>query len=327
MNKKGGYAYDSKDNAFRGLEGQSCNAEVRNQLLYAISLSDKIRCVRTPDEYFKKLYKLFIKEELKITGMTSADSNIPLNYFLHKAECYLSNELFRRICSKLKKENVLSKENPITINEIKENDVLSIACPTLISEFHFITAVVNKLGNYVTIYQSFGYRKSLHKKEMPLTKFKQYLNNMINALNEKNITDDIINTILDTEKKLFFIDDIESQLESSIEKKLIKNNHNEENDDEENDDEENDDEEELTRDDVLEEKFNHYKMQEFKILCYRFIKSNCNESPRTKIKSKIKKSKKSKTLKKTKMPKSLTSLIPDTNLSPIISLTPYYNSL
>lgn len=277
--KKGGYR--SADSPFKNQK--TCNPEVVNNLLHAIKLSNQIECVTTPDEYFKKLYKLFIKEELRLQGKSipSSPDTISLDKYLKKAECDLTYEMFRRICSKLKKENVLSDALPINVDDIQPNDVLSIQIPSILADHHYLTAVVSSDGETVTVYQSFGYNKSLHKKILSITDFKDYLNFVIIAREAENfdqqVSEDDERTIIDivkeVEEKLFFVD-FEAKLDDILaptEEDFI-----------------------VTREEYLEDNFDNYKNSRMEIIAYHFLGTNCGRASGIKHKKKTKKQRRTK---------------------------------
>jgi hypothetical protein len=308
--------YNSSDSLFKNIKHNPAASELRNNLIEAVNLAKSIKCVTTPENYFKQFYKLLIKSELQLKGesIPSSPATISIKEYLSKAECNLTFELFRRILSNLKSKHVFSREKLIKIDEIQENDVLTIKCPSAFASYHFLTAVVSADGSDVTIYQSFGYNKSLHKKVMRLDRFKELLSLIVSlekATTNTSKLDDIDTDItakdgikqietelysLNYERKLAEeLEIINRKSGSESEVKLYSDS-----DSDSNSVNSNKSNIDITENDYLDDALKKYKNRDgFYILAYNFIGPNC-DSGSDKASGTKKKTKKRKTSKKHK---------------------------
>lgn len=92
--------------------------------------------------------------------------------FLERIECFLIKNLFEKI---VKETGLYFDNGQIEIKDIKENDILFITCPEILSEYHYITAVISEDKTEVDIYQSFGASIKLYKLTLPFNDFIGYL--------------------------------------------------------------------------------------------------------------------------------------------------------
>lgn len=178
------------DNSQTIFEGFKCPLWMKEMLDRMVTISNGMKCMKTPESYFRSLYGQYKYEKLKFKA-TEPSSEITLHKFLEDVECKIINLMYNKICEKFVSNGVLStpielpfngnftEETDSLIDSITNNDILSIDCPTIFTGYHFIFAVVSSNGLMVNIYQSFGNRV-LYKNTLPIEKFKQHLKNMKN---------------------------------------------------------------------------------------------------------------------------------------------------
>lgn len=69
-------------------------------------------------------------------------------------------------------------EKDISLDEISSGDILLIKCPSIFASYHFIIAVVNPAKTEVSVFQSYGSYKKLHKMVLSYGEFMSLLEDL-----------------------------------------------------------------------------------------------------------------------------------------------------
>jgi len=263
----------------------ACNPKVVKDLKRALELVKDEKCAKSPYDYFNHLWGIFRREiqdnKSRASQLEHSDPDLdnrrPLS-FLKSAECRLIAELFQHICDKLIAKSVLEHPTTIHIQDIQENDVLSIQIPSLIAGYHFITAIIDKNKENVIIFQSFGYNKTLYKKELTFEKFKTLLQDSLDISNEESYEEGETNKkIYNVEKMLFGIN-VQDTVEKAIRPPLKSKNSNKKSSKDDSDCE--DTMTPDTEDEYVENlwKLNYKEGKHLTIHEYKFVSSDCPAS-------------------------------------------------
>jgi hypothetical protein len=170
-----------------------CNSnETVNQTMEkAYNIARRIHPEQNARMYIKQIFDSY-NREIALEGN-----------FLDDVECILSHNLFKKI---IQDSGLFVDNGNINIQEIQDNDILFITCPSLLAPYHYITAVVSQDRNNVDIYQSFGSSVKLHKITLPFLQFVDYLNTMTAYKNPQTTYPVDIMRVLNVEDKLYGID-------------------------------------------------------------------------------------------------------------------------
>jgi hypothetical protein len=272
-------------------EGAHCPLWMKQMLDKMVTIADDILCMKTPKLYFIRLFGKYLYESMKYP----LEKSLP--HFLQYAECSIINLMFNKICRKFVNIGVLTAPVKIDfhrdftprtdylIDQIEENDILSIDCPTIFTTYHFIFAVVGR--DNVNIYQSFG-NVPLYRNRLSLEEFKQQLKNMKNIRTYPR--DEALRMIEDFETNVYLIDYHArfNELLRDVNKNIGSDS--------------DDDNDPITMEELIDENYQRNivtREREFSINVYKFIRSNCPPSTGGKRKS-IKKSNSKKSKRKTR---------------------------
>ena len=105
----------------------------------------------------------------KLAEIMQGNSN-----FLKDIECLSIFKIFERLLG-FHKYNV---EKDISVEQITSGDVLLIKCPSIFASYHFIIAAVNPAKTEVSVFQSYGSYKKLHKIVLSYGEFEKLLQDL-----------------------------------------------------------------------------------------------------------------------------------------------------
>ena len=94
------------------------------------------------------------------------------NSFMENLECLSIYKMMEALLTDLRKYDV---EENISLDKISSGDILLIKCPSIFASYHFITAVINSNSTEVSVFQSYGSYKKLHKIVLSYDEFKELL--------------------------------------------------------------------------------------------------------------------------------------------------------
>ena len=97
------------------------------------------------------------------------------NSFMENLECLSIYKMMKALLSSLRKYEV---EKNISLDKISSGDILLIKCPSIFASYHFITAVVNHAKTEVSVFQSYGSYKKLHKMTLRYSEFMSLLQDL-----------------------------------------------------------------------------------------------------------------------------------------------------
>jgi hypothetical protein len=157
-------------------EGHRCPLWMKESLDKMVRLSVEMGCMKSPRQFFTKLYGKYKFEKTRYRATEGVDPEA--RPFL-EAECSVMDKMYRKICSRFETEvqpPVLTNMGSLTnIEDIEANNILFIRCPTIFAGYHFMFAVVNETGNFVDIYQAYGTKPLYKIRGIPLEIFQSYL--------------------------------------------------------------------------------------------------------------------------------------------------------
>lgn len=156
-------------------EGRRCPKWIKEQLDKMVRVSTEIGCMKYPSIFFNNFYIKYLREKINYRATEEFD---PRTRPFLEAECSIMDAMFRKITSRfLRIEPPVLRDigNIENIDEITDNDILFIRCPTIFAGYHFIFAVVNKKGTFVDVYQAYGARPLYRIQKIPIENFKNHL--------------------------------------------------------------------------------------------------------------------------------------------------------
>ena len=122
------------------------------------------------------------------------------NSFMEDLECFSIYKMIEALLTSLRKYE--AKEN-IPLHEISSGDILLIRCPSIFASYHFIIAVVNPDKTEVSVFQSYGSYKKLHKMVLSYDKFEKLLRDLETFKNSD--FDTTYEMMINVEEKLYGI--------------------------------------------------------------------------------------------------------------------------
>ena len=131
------------------MSGTFCDYKViHEKITHAIEIANTVEFNSDSYAYLNDVYNK-LKEVMR--GNSS---------FMENLECLSIYKMMKALLSSLRKYEV--KKN-ISLDKISSGDILLIKCPSIFASYHFITAVVNPDKTEVSVFQSYGSYKKLHK--------------------------------------------------------------------------------------------------------------------------------------------------------------------
>ena len=146
------------------MSGTFCDHKViHEKITHAIEIANTVEFNSDSYAYLNDVYNK-LKEVMR--GNSS---------FMENLECLSIYKMMKALLSSLRKYEV--KKN-ISLDKISSGDILLIKCPSIFASYHFITAVVNHAKTEVSVFQSYGSYKKLHKMTLRYSEFMSLLRDL-----------------------------------------------------------------------------------------------------------------------------------------------------
>jgi hypothetical protein len=175
------------------MNGAYCDDKVINEkMTHAIKVAKTVDFNSDSYVYLNKIYN-------KLADVMRGNSS-----FMENLECFSIFKMFKALLTGLRKYEA---EDNIPLDEITSGDILLIKCPSIFASYHFIIAVVNPAKTEVSVFQSYGSYKKLHKIVLTYSEFKKLLGELETFKSAD--FDSTYKMMINVEEKLYGIDERE----------------------------------------------------------------------------------------------------------------------
>ena len=145
------------------MNGAFCDDKhVNEKMKHIVEIAKTVEFNTNSYSYLNSVYH-------KLAEIMHGNSN-----FLKDIECLSIFKIFERLLG-FHKYNV---EKNISVEQITSGDILLIKCPSIFASYHFIIAVVNPAKTEVSVFQSYGSYKKLHKIVLSYGEFEKLLHDL-----------------------------------------------------------------------------------------------------------------------------------------------------
>lgn len=177
------------------MNGAYCDDKVINEkMTHAIKVAKTVDFNSDSYVYLNKIYN-------KLAEVMRSN-----NSFMEDLECFSIFKMFKALLTGLHKYE--AKDN-IPLGEITSEDILLIKCPSIFASYHFIIAVVNPDKTEVSVFQSYGSYKKLHKIVLSYGEFMSLLEDLKTFKDADADFDATYKMMINVEEKLYGIDERE----------------------------------------------------------------------------------------------------------------------
>ena len=177
------------------MNGAYCDDKVINEkIAHAIEVAKTVEFASDSYVYMNKVYD-------KLAEVMRGNSS-----FMENLECFSIYKMMEAFLTGLRKYNV---EENIPLDEIRPGDILLIKCPSIFASYHFIIAVVNPNKTEVSVFQSYGSYKKLHKIVLSYGEFMSLLEDLKTFNDADADFDATYKMMINVEEKLYGINERE----------------------------------------------------------------------------------------------------------------------